>query len=160
MKKTEKSSLIAEVQAVLAESNGIFVVENLGLTVRETESLRKELSPISKMFRVVKNRLMKRALDGGQFADTSVFLKKPTAVVLADDPYACAKAIYNFAEKHPKFAIIGGQMDAGVMDAAAVVEVAKMPSMNEIKATFLRLLSEPAARMARVTSEYAKTKSE
>jgi len=156
MKKNEKSSLIAVVQAVLAESNGIFVVENNGLTVRETESLRNELRPISKMFRVVKNRLMKRALDGGQFAGVSEFLKKPTAVVLADDPYACAKAIYNFAEQHPKFAIIGGQMDAGVMDAAAVIEIAKMPSLLEIRGTIARILVEPGSRLARVTAEYGK----
>jgi len=156
MKKAEKSLLIADVQAVLAESNGIFIAVNNGLTVREIESLRIELRPISKMFRVVKNRLMKRALDGGRFAGVSDFLKQPTAVVLADDPYACAKVIFNFAQKHPKFAILGGQMDVGVMDMDAIVEIAKMPSLFEIRSTIARILVEPGSRLARVSAEYGK----
>lgn len=160
MKKDVKSSLISEVKDVLSTANGIFVVENHGLTVRETEELRNRLRPISKMFRVVKNRLMKLALAGGKYTGVSAFLKRPTAVVLADDPYACAKAIYEFAEKYPKLTIVGGQMDVDVLDTAGVVEIAKLPSMDEARATLLRLVSEPMTQIARVADAHAKNKTE
>ena len=158
MKKAEKSSLISKVQDNLQGASGVFVVENRGLTVKKTEELRRILAPITVMFKVVKNRLLKRALDGSKFAPISDLLKNPTAVALATDPFAVAKALHAFAEANPNLAIVGGQMDDGLMSADDVVTVAKLPSMDEIRGTFLRLLSEPAARMARVTSKYAETK--
>ena len=61
MKREEKSNLISALQSSLQDANGVFVVENHGLTVKEMEGLRNELRPIVSVFKVVKNRLMKLA---------------------------------------------------------------------------------------------------
>ena len=156
MKKEDKSSLISKVKDSLAAASGVFVVENRGLSVKETEELRNILRPVVKMFKVVKNRLMKRALDGTAFSAASKFLKKPTAVVLAAEPYAAAKALATFAEAHPNLAIVGGHMDSKLMEQGDVLEIAKLPSMLEIRATLARILVEPASRLARVSAEYGK----
>jgi large subunit ribosomal protein L10 len=108
------------------------------------------------MFKVVKNRLMKRALDGTAFAKVSELMKKPTAVALATDPYATAKALADFADKQPNLAVMGGQMDGGLMSQADVMAIAKMPSLLEIRGTIARILVEPASRLARVSAEYGK----
>jgi large subunit ribosomal protein L10 len=156
MKKDEKSSLISKVRDVLADAGGIFVVENRGLTVKETEDLRKILRPMVGMFRVVKNRLMKIALEGSAFAPVSELMRRPTAVAVANDPYGVAKALAAFAESHPNLDIVGGQMSAGLMDRESVMEIARLPSMTEIRGTIARILTEPAARLARVSAEYGK----
>ncbi len=57
MKREEKSNLISALQSSLKEANGVFVVENHGLSVREFEGLRNELRPLVSVFKVVKNRL-------------------------------------------------------------------------------------------------------
>ena len=156
MKRSEKSTLISEVQESLASASGVFVVENLGLTVKETEELRKNLRPLVSMFKVVKNRWMKKALDGSEFAAVSELMKRPTAVALASDPYAAAKVLAAFAETHPALSIIGGQMDNGLMDQAGVLTIAKLPSLLEVRGTIARILVEPASRLARVSAEYGK----
>ncbi|MDR1071056.1 MAG: 50S ribosomal protein L10 [Rickettsiales bacterium] len=156
MKKDKKSSLISEVADCLAAASGVFVVENRGLTVRETEELRKTLNPIVLLFKVVKNRLMKRALDGSAFAPVSELMRRPTAVALAKDPFGVAKALAAFAETHPNLSIVGGQMDGGLMSQSDVIEISKLPSLLEIRGTIARILLEPASRLARVSAEYGK----
>ena len=156
MKKVEKSSLISKVQEDLAKASGVFVVENHGMTVRETEELRKTLRPLVQMFRVVKNRLMKRALDNSKFSAVSELLKNPTAVALANDPFAVAKALAAFSESHPNLTIVGGQMDSKLMSQSDVIEISKLPSLLEIRGTIARILIEPASRLARVSAEYGK----
>jgi large subunit ribosomal protein L10 len=156
MKRDEKSSLISKVQESLANAEGVFVIENHGLTVAETEELRGILRPMVSLFKVVKNRLMKRALDGTAFAPVSGLMKRPTAVALASDPYGVAKALAAFADSHPAIEIVGGLIDGDLMDRAGVEQIAKLPSMLEIRGTIARILIEPASRLARVSAEYGK----
>jgi len=154
--KEKKSSLISKVQESLADAGGVFIVENHGLTVKETEELRGLLRPLVNIFKVVKNRLLKRALDGSAFASVSEILKNPTAVAVAKEPFGVAKVLAAFAEKHPNLTIVGGQMDANLMSMDDVIAVSKLPSLLEIRGTIARILIEPASRLARVSAEYGK----
>ncbi|MDR1360840.1 MAG: 50S ribosomal protein L10 [Rickettsiales bacterium] len=156
MKRDEKSGLISKIHDSLQSANGVFVIENHGLTVKETESLRKELAGLVSVFKVVKNRLMKMALKETSFESVSEILKKPTAVAIATDSLAVTKVLAKFAETHPKLTIVGGQMDAGLLNADGVVQLSKLPSMLEIRGTIARILIEPASRLARVSAEYGK----
>ena len=58
MRREEKSDLISALQSSLKDANGVFVIENHGLTVKEFEALRNELRPLVSVFKVVKNRLL------------------------------------------------------------------------------------------------------
>jgi len=156
MKRENKSSLISKVKESLAGADGVFVIENKGLAVKETEELRRALRPMTKMFKVVKNRLMKLALDGSAFVKVGGLLKKPTAVAIATDPYGVAKALARFAEAHPALSILGGQMGADLMGEGEVIALSKLPSLLEIRGTIARILIEPASRLARVSAEFGK----
>lgn len=154
MRREEKSNLIQSLQSSLQKANGVFVIENHGLTVKETEGLRRELSGLVSMFKVVKNRLMKLALKDTDFEPVSDLMKRPTAIAFAIDSLAVTKVLANFAAKHPKMTIIGGKMDSDLLDANGVVQLSKLPSMLEIRSTIARILIEPASRLARVSAEY------
>ena len=78
MRREEKSDLISALQSSLQDANGVFVVENNGLTVKEFEALRNELRPLVSVFKVVKNRLMKLALKDTNFEAVSDMMKRPT----------------------------------------------------------------------------------
>lgn len=156
MRREEKSDLISALQSSLKEANGVFVVENHGLTVKEIEGLRKELRGLVSIFKVVKNRLMKLALQDTDFAPVSDLMKRPTAVAVATDALAVTKVLAKFAESHPNLSIIGGKMDAGLLDTDGVMQLSKLPSMLEIRGTIARILVEPASRLARVSAEYGK----
>lgn len=156
MRREEKSDLISALQSSLKDANGVFVVENHGLTVKEMEQLRKDLRPIVSMFKVVKNRLMKRALQDTDFAPVSDLMVRPTAVAVATDALAVTKVLAKFAETHPNLSIIGGKMDADVLDTDGVMQLSKLPSLLEIRGTIARILIEPGSRLARVSAEYGK----
>ena len=156
MRREEKSDLISALQSSLQEANGVFVVENNGLTVKEFETLRNELRPVVSMFKVVKNRLMKLALKDSNFEAVSDMMKHPTAVAFATDALAVTKVLAKFAENHENLKIIGGKMDADVLDKDGIVQLSKLPSLLEIRGTIARILVEPASRIARVSAEYGK----
>ncbi|MDR2412955.1 MAG: 50S ribosomal protein L10 [Rickettsiales bacterium] len=156
MRREEKSGLISNLQSSLQKANGVFVVENHGLTVKEIEELRNGLRPIVSLFKVVKNRLMKLALKDTEFASVSDLMKRPTAVAVATDALAVTKVLAKFAEAHPNLSIIGGKMDANLLGAEDVVQLSKLPSLSEIRGTIARILIEPASRLARVSAEYGK----
>ena len=156
MRREEKSDLISALQSSLQEANGVFVVENNGLTVKEFETLRNELRPVVSMFKVVKNRLMKLALKDSNFEAVSDMMKHPTAVAFATDALAVTKVLAKFAENHENLKIIGGKMDADVLDKDGIVQLSKLPSLLEIHGTIARILVEPASRIARVSAEYGK----
>ena len=156
MKREEKSDLISALQSSLKDANGVFIVENHGVTVKEMESLRNELRPIVSTFKVVKNRLMKLALKGTDFEPVSDMLKHPTAVAIATDSLAVTNVLAKFAEEHPNMTIVGGKMDADVLDVDGIVQLSKLPSLLEIRGTIARILVEPASRLARVSAEYGK----
>ena len=156
MRREEKSDLISALQSSLKEANGVFVVENHGLTVKELEGLRNELRPLVSVFKVVKNRLMKLALKDTNFEPVSEMMKRPTAVAVATDGLAVTKVLAKFAEAHPNLSIIGGKMDADVLDKDGIMQLSKLPSLLEIRGTIARILVEPASRLARVSAEYGK----
>ena len=156
MKREDKSTLISALQSSLKEANGVFVVENHGLTVQEMEGLRNELRPLVSVFKVVKNRLMKLALKDSSFEAVSDMMKRPTAVAVANDGYAVSKVLVKFAEAHPNLTIVGGKMDADVLGVDDIVQLSKLPSKLEIRATIARILVEPGSRLARVSAEYGK----
>ncbi|MCL1902698.1 MAG: 50S ribosomal protein L10, partial [Alphaproteobacteria bacterium] len=112
MKREEKSSLVSALNGLLGQGAGVFVIENRGVTVKEMESLRRELSPVTSVFKVIKNRLFKLAVKDTPFADVSDMMKRPTAVAIATDPLAVTKVLAKFAEVHPNIVIVGGKMDA------------------------------------------------
>ncbi|MBQ4130160.1 MAG: 50S ribosomal protein L10 [Alphaproteobacteria bacterium] len=156
MRREEKSDLISALQSSLKDANGVFVIENHGLTVQEFEALRNELRPLVSVFKVVKNRLMKLALKDTDFEPVSDMLKRPTAVAVATDGLAVTKVLAKFAGEHPNLTIVGGKMDADVLDVDGVMQLSKLPSLLEIRSTIARILVEPASRLARVSAEYGK----
>jgi len=156
MRREEKSDLISALQSSLKEADGVFVVENHGLTVQEFEALRNELRPLVSLFKVVKNRLMKLALKDTDFDPVSDLLKRPTAVAIAKDGLAVTKVLAKFAEDHQNLTIVGGKMDAELLDVNGIVQLSKLPSLLEIRGTIARILIEPASRLARVSAEYGK----
>ena len=156
MKREEKSDLISALQSSLKEADGVFVVENHGLTVQEMEKLRNELRGNVSLFKVVKNRLMKLALKDTDFEPVSELMKRPTAVAVATDSLAVTKILAEFAEEHQNLTIVGGKMDAELLDVNGIVQLSKLPSVLEIRSTIARILIEPASRLARVSAEYGK----
>ena len=86
---------------VLSKASSIIVAEYSGLTVNESEDLRKQMRENGAKFKVTKNRLTKLALQDTQFKNIADLFEGPTAIAYSDDPIAPAKVSVDF-EKNMK----------------------------------------------------------
>ncbi len=129
------------------DKNAVVVVENGGLSVSEMEELRGSLRQAGANMRIVKNRLAKIALSGKAAEKLTDLFTGPTAIAFSEDPVAAAKAVNDFAKKNEKLSILGGAMDAEILDEAGVKALAAMPSREEILASIVQTIMSPAAEI-------------
>ena len=147
MLRAEKAQVIDELSAVFDEAGVVVVTHYKGLTVAELSDLRTRSRAVGATFRVTKNKLAQRALDGTPFAPVSELFKGPTAIAFSKDPTSAPKIVAEFAKKNEKLQIIGGGLSGVLLDAASVRALAELPSLDELRGKLIGLLNAPASRL-------------
>src|SRR4051812_43354957 len=99
-------------------------------------------------YRVTKNRLAKRALEGTSFEGLVPLFSGPTAIAFSQDPVAAAKAAVEYANRNTKLTIVGGGLQGQVLDAAGVKALATLASLDELRGKIIGLLNAPATKIA------------
>lgn len=132
------------------EHESIVVTHYAGLTVAEMTELRNNLREEGASFKVTKNSLAKRALEGTKFEGIADLFTGPVGIASSEDVVAPAKVVQKFAKDHKKLVIIGGAMGETKLDAKGVEALSKMPSLDELRGTLVGLLQAPATKVARV----------
>ncbi len=150
MNRTQKKDLIEDVHAKLKGASTLVVTQYRGLTVAEMTDLRRKMRAGGASFKVSKNRLVKLAAKDTSFEPASDMLKGPTAVAFSADPVAAAKGVVEFAKNNEKLVIVGGMYDGKVLDVSAIQALAKLPSLDELRAKIIGMLKTPAQRIASV----------
>jgi large subunit ribosomal protein L10 len=145
--RAEKAHVIDELSTVFGETGVVVVTHYKGLTVAEISDLRARTRAAGASFRVTKNRLAQRALDGTPFAAMSALFKGPTAIAFSKDPTAAPKIVAEFAKKNDKLQIVGGGLSGTLLDAASVRALAELPSIDALRAKLIGLLNAPASRL-------------
>jgi large subunit ribosomal protein L10 len=148
--RTEKQAFVASLADALALTSMVVVTRNNGLNVAEVTELRRRMRAAGVTFRVTKNRLATRALDGTRFDGLQPLLKGPTALAWSADPVAAAKAAVEFARTNEKFVVVGGALGARTLDAFAVQALAALPSLEALRARLVGMVQTPATRIAGV----------
>ena len=157
--RVEKVAILNEVVARVKESDYCFIINYGGVDVVKMGALRADLRACDSRLLVVKNTyLAKVAAEKGWSDDVKSMFQGPTAVVTGKgEPTAVAKAVMKFVDgSEGKASVKGADYDNKIVDAKMVEALSKVPGKNELRATFLLLLKEPATRLARVLSEKAK----
>ena len=157
--RIEKVAILNEVTERIKASDYCFIVNYGGVDVVKLGKLRTDLLGCDSRLLVVKNSfLAKVAKEKGWSDEVNAMFKGPTAVVTGKgEPTAVAKAIMEFVKASAgKASVKGADYDNKIVDAAMVEALSKVPGKNELRATLLMLLKEPATRLARVLSEKAK----
>jgi large subunit ribosomal protein L10 len=149
MQREQKSESIEALKGIFADAGAVVVTHYLGLTVAQTSDLRGRLRREGAAFKVVKNRLAQKALDGASEEAHALF-KGPVAIAYGPDPVSAAKAATAYAKEHDKLIIIGAMMGAEVLDARSVEALAKLPSLDELRGKIVGLLLAPATKLAGV----------
>ena len=150
MDRTQKEKLVESLAGVFGSVNLVVVTRPVGLTVAESTELRRQMRDAGAGFKVTKNRLTRLALKGTRFEPLTDLFTGPTAIAFSDDPIAAAKVAVKYAEGNAKLEILGGALFQEVLDSAGVASLAKLPSLDELRARIVGLLNAPATRIAGV----------
>lgn len=131
----QKEEAVKNLAEDLKTSNLILLVDYRGITVEAATKLRKEVRETNAEYRVIKNNIIKRALNANGESGLDELLEGPTALITSKEDYlAPAKAIYNFTKKNDFYKIKGGIIEGKVMTAEEIITLAKLPSRQELLA--------------------------
>lgn len=150
MDRAKKEQLVASLRESVGDIALLVVTRQSGLSVAEATDLRRQMRHAGANFRVTKNRLARLALKDTRFAQIVPLFTGPTAIATSKDPVAAAKVAVEFANKNDKLTIIGGALDDKVLGVDDVKALAALPSLDELRARIVCLLSAPATRIATV----------
>ena len=153
MKRSDKKDFVEKLKDEFSNSASVIVAHYSGLTVNESEGLRREMRANGAKFKVTKNRLTKLAISETQFKDISEFFKGPTAIAYSNDAVAPAKVAVSFEKKFEKFKIIGGGYNGEKIDRDKIDFLATLPSLDELRGKIIGLISAPAQKIASITIE-------
>ncbi len=148
MNRTEKKEFIDTLASKLAASSVVLVAHYKGLTVAEITDLRVKMRNTGAGFKVTKNKLTQLALAETPFNQISGMFVGPTAIAYSSDPVAVAKVLAEFAKSNDKLVLLGGAFGPTLLDSAGVINLSKLPSLDELRAKIIALIQTPATRIA------------
>ena len=151
MKRSDKNDFVQNLKEELKNSSSVVVAHYAGLSVSETDNLRKEMRSNGAKFKVTKNRLTKIALTGTPYESIEDLFTGPTAIAYSSDPVAPARVSVEFEKKFENFKILGGSYEGEKIDNAKINFLATLPSLDQIRAKLLGLLNAPAQKIASIT---------
>ena len=150
MNRSEKAEAIAELNQIFKDASLMVVTRQSGLTVQEVTDLRRKVRAAGASYKVAKNRLTLRALEGTPFTALGPLFQGPTAIAYSKDPVAAAKVVSAFAKDNEKLTIVGGALGENTLDVAGVQALATLPSLDALRAKIIGLLQAPATKIAGV----------
>ena len=150
MRKEDKAALVDEIADSLADAEAIFAVDYRGITVPQAAELRSKLADADTTFRVVKNRLAKRATERAGQSELDQLLVGPTALAFVrGDAVTAAKAISAFGRQHDLLAYKGGLMDGAALDPEQFTTIARLPGVEVLRGQLLGTVASPLTGLAR-----------
>ena len=148
---TANVNMLEKVAGSIEASKGVFVIDYLGLSVKETQELRRALREVGAEMKVYKNNIVKIALKNAGQPDIEELLAGPGAYVFDEkDPVDAAKVIKEQSEKLKKMSFIGGIADGKALSADEAKAYADLASREELMAQLVYVMASPLSGIAQV----------
>lgn len=148
MNKEQKNNLVDSLAEQLSSNSVLYIADTSELTVDSTTLLRRECFKSNVSLTVVKNTLLKKAMDRVEDRDYSELesvLKGPTSIMFAEAGNAPARVIKNFRKKHQKPLLKGAWIDTAVYLGDDQIEsLSNLKSREELIGDIVGLLQSPA----------------
>lgn len=146
----DKRQIVAEVAEVAAEAVSAIGAYYTGLTVTKMNELRATARSAGIYVRVVRNTLVRRAVEGTSFECMKDFMVGPMVIGFSkDDPGAVARLFRDFAKRNDKLTVKVVAVGGKAYDASKLEAVAKLPTRDEALAQLLAVMKAPVAQFVR-----------
>ncbi len=157
MAKVElKKPIVEEISATIQDAQSVVLVDHRGLTVEQDTQLRKQLREAGITYKVYKNTMMNFAFKGTDFEALTSYLEGPSAIAIStEDATAPARVICKFAKTADALEVKGGMVEGIAYDAKGIMEIAKIPSREELLSKLLGSIQSPITNFARVMNQLA-----
>ena len=150
MNKEQKAAAVEEIAERLNEAEAIFAVDYRGISVPDAAELRASLREADATFRVVKNRLAKRAAEQAGTTELQELLDGPIALTFVKgDAVVAAKAIATFARQHDVLEYRGGLMDGNPLDPEQFGAIARLPALDVLHGQLVGMTASPLTGLTR-----------
>ena len=152
--KQEKDAILAQYVEWLGKSKAVVLVEYSGVTMHELDTIRARVREVGGELHIVKNTLVKLALEKTGYTVPESYMEKSTAIGFAfTDAASFAKSLAEATKGMEEVKIKGGFMDATVLTAAQMKSVAELPPLPVLRALLLGVLQAPASKLVRTLAE-------
>ncbi len=155
---SEKQAIVAGLVETLKSSASGVLVNYEGITVSEDTELRNELRKAGVEYSVVKNTLVRRALDDAGLSELDDILHGTTSLAVSkEDPIAPMRVVNKFAKGlgDDRFVIKAGFMDGKVLPLEDISALAELPSKEVLLGQVLGMMLSPITSLAIVIKAIA-----
>jgi large subunit ribosomal protein L10 len=151
--RDDKRKDFEDLKKKIGENPNIFVTGFEKLTVSQDYELRKLIRQAGGEYKVIKNNVAQKAVDGTPAQPLMADLKGMTSVAFtAGDPVALAKALTKYAKENSQFTFKAGMVEGRVIDLGTINELASMPPKEQVYAKLLFLINASAQRLVTAIS--------
>ena len=149
--RADKTTELESLEGTFQGHDVAILIDYKGINVPQVTQLRTELRKAKAQYKVVKNSLARRALQGTSFESLSGHFEGMTAVAYSkEDPVALAKTLTAFMKNAPTLQIKAAVVQGQTIKGADVAALATMPGKPELYAKLLFLLQAPMVNLVRV----------
>lgn len=157
--KQQKQQIIDEIKGKLETAQSAVVIDYMGINVAEADTMRKKLREAGVDYTVYKNTLMKRAIDGTDFAPLADVLEGPSAIAISsEDATAPARVLNEIIKDFKKMEFKAGVVEGTFYDKAGIEKIADIPSREVLIAKFMGSIQSPISKAVRTFQAIADAK--
>jgi len=149
--RTQKEKIIADLKEKIARQKTIVFFDFTGLKVKDLANLKKQLKTAENQLKIAKKTLAQIAFKESKLKIDIKKLKGEIAFVFGfKDEMSPAKILWQFAETNPNLKILGGIFENKFLEAEKVIELAKLPTKEELLARLVGSISAPVSNFVNV----------
>jgi len=155
--RAQKEEQVADLKEKFGRASCVYVADFRGLDVESANKLRGKIRSEGGgdfEYRVTKNSVLRLAAGDTDVATIAEHFQGPTAIALSyGDPVALAKVLSDFAADHEVFQLKAGLLDGNAVSPAEIQQIAKLPSLDQLRGKIVGLLQAPASKLVRLLVE-------
>ena len=152
---------IDEIKEKLDGAQSAVVIDYMGTTVAQADAMRKKLREANVDYTVYKNTLIKRAIEGTEFAPLADVLDGPSAIAISkEDATAPARVLKEVIDEFKKMEFKAGVVEGNFFDQDGIKEIASIPSRDVLIAKFMGSIQSPVSKAVRTFQAIADAKAE
>ncbi len=152
--KDQKKEILKDLDDKFGRSKAVYFADYRGLSVKDIANLRKALREEGVDFRVAKKTLMQLSLKNSDLPEApSEVMQGPVGAAFGyDDVILAVKTLHNFSKGNDNLKILGGLVEGKFITQAEAVELAQLPSREELLAKLVGSMKAPVSGFYGVTS--------